>query len=283
MRFLLGLVVSGLIFMLPLATAATPLETLHGVKPGEALRVPIIMYHSIEDTPDNIWEITPQTLESDFAYLQANGYNTVIMQDLIDYVYQGKPLPPNPIMLTFDDGRASDLMHVAKMLEKYDFRATFAIIGREADRYTEEAAKNPNISYPHMTWCQIAQLYDSTRADIQSHTYDLHGSAGAGRRRGESIESYQSRLLADLKKLDDLFMEHIGKTTNTLVFPLGIFSDSTNDVLKAGGYLASLSAAESRKPIIVGNPDSLFALGRYNRPPGISSEKFFAKVLDKAE
>lgn len=262
---------------------ASPLETLFGTQKGDGARIPIIMYHVIEDTPDNIWEITAAELESDLKYLRDNGFTTVFMQDIIDYVHQGKPLPPKPILLTFDDGRSCVISQVIPALEKYDARAVIAIIGKETDHYSKIAEKSPNSRHPHLTWDQVRSAMDSGRIEIQSHTYDLHGPRGAGRLRGETIDTYQDRLMADLNQFNAVLKEQTGQTTNTLVFPLGIFSDCTNAIIAEGGFLASLTASEGIKTITAGNPESLFSLPRYNRPPHISSENFFAKALKKLD
>ena len=263
----------------PLSLAASPLETIMGAPAGDSVRVPIIMYHVIEDGPDNIWELSPAELEADLKYLRDNGFTTVFMQDLIDFVYLGKPLPPHPILLTFDDGRSCVIGKLIPMLEKYDARATLAIIGKETDRYSEIAQKAPNARHPHLTWDQVRAAIESGRIEIQCHTYDLHGKRGAGRLRGETIDAYRARLMADLSQFNKVLQEQTNLIANTVVFPLGIFSDCTNTILMEGGFMASMTAAEGVKAITVGNPDSLFGLGRYNRPPHISSESFFAKAL----
>ena len=36
-------------------------------------------------------------------FLKKNGYTTIFISDLINYVYKGTPLPDKPIILTFDD------------------------------------------------------------------------------------------------------------------------------------------------------------------------------------
>jgi peptidoglycan/xylan/chitin deacetylase (PgdA/CDA1 family) len=63
------------------------------------------MYHHIaEEVKDKGTTVTPETFEKQMAALKANGYNTILCKDLVDYVYQGKELPQNPILITFDDG-----------------------------------------------------------------------------------------------------------------------------------------------------------------------------------
>ncbi len=60
--------------------------------------MPIIMYHSILKDPSAAGDyvISPKLFEADMEYLKDHGYQTVFMQDLIDYVYEDDPLPISP-------------------------------------------------------------------------------------------------------------------------------------------------------------------------------------------
>jgi len=259
---------------------ASPLETLMGLAVGEAAEVPIIMYHALEDTPDNRWEITAAEFESDLKYMAENGFTTIVMQDLIDFVYDGKRLPEKPIVLSFDDGRMPTMDIILPMLEEYDAKITMAIIGHETDHYTEIDNEGKISRHPHMTWGQVKAAHSSGRVEIQSHTYNLHGKHGAKKLRSESKEEYRTRLLTDLLKFSEVLLENIGTVPNSLAYPLGAISDTSDEIIREVGYLASLSCEQKTNIIHVGDTDSLFSLNRYLRPPHKSSTDFFAQLND---
>jgi len=267
------------IFAMPVIIAASPMK-MH-LANGEQANVPIIMYHALEDTPDNKWEITAAEFEADLKYLSENGYNAVFMQDLIDFVHEGRPLPQKPIVLSFDDGRNPTIGIVAELLEKYNSRISMAIIGKETDHYTEISAKKPSSKHPHMTWDDVNIAAQTYRVEISSHTYNLHGKNGARKNRGESDEAYSCRLLADLEKFAEVLHKNAGLTTNTLVYPLGAISKSSDEVIRKAGYLASLSCREDTNLITVGDLNCLYSLGRFLRPPGKSSEEFFKVITEE--
>jgi len=260
------------IFVTPVAVRAETVpafdtEALTTTEGAEA-SVPIIMYHLVTEKRKYIgkYGITPADLEADLVYLRDNGYTTVVMADLINFVTSGVPLPDKPILLTFDDGNTADLLLVLPLLEKYDARAVFSIIGEAADRFTQQKADNPKAKFPNLTWCDVKALHKSGRAEIQSHGYDVHGKNGAGIRRGESDAAYHTRLTADLEKLQALCLAHIDFAPTTFTFPLGIFSPGTQAVLEDLGFVSSLSCQEGRNVLTVGNPQGLFRLNRSNRP-----------------
>jgi peptidoglycan/xylan/chitin deacetylase (PgdA/CDA1 family) len=263
-----------------MTVAASPLETLMGLGFGEAVEVPIIMYHALEDTPDNKWEITAKEFESDLKYLAENGFTSVVMQDLIDFVHRGKQLPEKPIVLSFDDGRMPTMEVILPMLEKYNAKITMAIIGHATDHYTEISRQDKASRHPHMTWDQVAEAHKSGRVEIQSHTYNLHGKHGAKKMRGESPEEYRQRLLADLHKFSDALHNNTSIVPNSLAYPLGAISDISDDIIKEAGYLASLSCENKSNIIRVGDADCLYSLNRFLRPPHQSSPDFFARLGD---
>ena len=258
--------------------AVNPL--LASLEPGQTADVPIIMYHALEEHPSNRWEITAAEFESDLKWLAANGYNPVVMQDLIDFVHQGKALPPKPIVLSFDDGRQPALDLMLPMLEAYDIQVTKAIIGAITDKYTKIVEEGNDGPHPHMTWDCVRKAADSGRIEIQSHTYDLHGPKGVGKKGDEGLEQYRARLLGDLGQFAQVLADNTGLVSNCLTYPLGILTPVSDEIIREGGYLASLSCYEKISTITVGQPDCLFALGRFLRPPGMSSPAFFQKVLN---
>ncbi len=117
---------------------------LHAVLPVDAavtedsVKLPIIMYHGIlkEEKRQGKFVISPKQFEDDLLYLQEQGYHTVVMRDVIDYVMNGTPLPEKPIMLTFDDGYFNDYVYAYPLLKKYNSKIVFSPIGRYVDQYS---------------------------------------------------------------------------------------------------------------------------------------------------
>jgi len=236
------------------------------------VRVPVIMYHLVTENSRYIgkYGIRPSELRSDFEYLKENGYNTVVIKDLVEFVENGKALPPNPIVLTFDDGNFSDYKFLLPLLKEFEMTAVISIMGATTDKITRQYAENPNGTYPNLTWCQVVQLHESGLVEVQSHGFDVHKKAGAGKVKGESAQAYHERLKADLLKLEERCMEHLGYKPNTFCFPYGIMSKESHAVLEEMGYKASLSCQEDINIIRQGESGDLYKLNRVNRASGRS-------------
>lgn len=242
--------------------------------------VPILMYHSVCDNPrvQGNYRISPEMFEKDLAYLQEKGYTAIHVADLAAYVYEGTPLPDNPVILTLDDGYLNNLTAVLPLLEQYDMCATVSVVGAFTETFSTTPDRNP--LYAYLTWEDVRTLSESGRVEIGNHTYGMH-EIGARRGcmpvQGESEDSYRQTLKSDLEKLQEALTVHSGVTPIVFTYPYGFISDASYPILREMGFLAALSCYE-RINYITGEPEQLYRLGRFNRPPHLSTKAFMEKV-----
>ena len=64
------------------------------------IELPIVMYHHVlkEAGRLNQFTISPDEFRMDMQYLKDCGYSPIVIQDLINYVQDGAPLPEKPVM-----------------------------------------------------------------------------------------------------------------------------------------------------------------------------------------
>jgi len=237
--------------------------------------VPIIMYHLVTEKPKYIgkYGITPAELEKDLAYLAEASYTAVTMAEVINFVERGEKLPKKPIVLSFDDGNYSDYFYVLPLLEKYNAKGVFAIIGKVTDQYTDDLQNGKNSVFPNLTWAQIKAMHDSGLAEIASHGYDMHGKRGSGKKQSEDAAAYAARLKTDLDKLQQNCFLHLNAMPSTFVYPLGIVSKGSTEVLESLGFKASFGCEEGITTVRQGDKDCLFKMKRHIRPSGKSVEE----------
>ncbi len=261
----------GVHFMQPVLAVKTYITATE-----DSVQLPIIMYHSVvkDMKKASKYEIPVEVLEKDFVYLRQQGYNTIFMKDLIDFVYYHYPLPDKPILITFDDGYYNNLVYLKPLLEKYKMRAVISIVGNYIDRYS--ALDDKNLNYAMLDWDDVRELAQCEYVELQNHSYDLHaekGRKGASRKKGETVEAYQKILENDLSKMQQLLKENCGIEATTFTYPLGQISPESEEVIKKMGFQASLSCYE-RMNTITSDPECLYQLNRYNRSGKISTEVF---------
>jgi peptidoglycan/xylan/chitin deacetylase (PgdA/CDA1 family) len=76
------------------------------LKPNEAGRVMVLMYHSIGEI-DSAWEITPDSLRADLEYMYVNGYRPISLSKYVKGQID-TPAGYTPIILTFDDANQNN-------------------------------------------------------------------------------------------------------------------------------------------------------------------------------
>lgn len=246
-----------------------------------AVFLPSIMYHSIidADSAEGDYKINVNTVENDLIYLKENGYTAVFVEDIINYVENNVPLPEKPVLITADDGFYNNYYYLLPLLEKYDMRATISIVGY----YSEVLAKNDSHvpQYSYLTWEDIKKCIDSGRIEIGNHTYNMHslsGRKGCSKLEYESEEEYEKIFLDDIGVMQTTVKMNTGMTPVVFAYPYGCISSESVPLLKKIGFSAALTCFE--KPnYITKDKNCLFSINRYNRPAGMSTEKFMKKLL----
>nr|WP_312576706.1 polysaccharide deacetylase family protein [Sedimentibacter sp.] len=241
-----------------------------------AIRLPIIMYHHILKN-SKYWGkyvVSPDDFESDIIYLKKEGYTTIVVQDLIDFVYNKKDLPEKPIMLTLDDGFLTNYTYVLPILEKYNCKAVVSIVGK----YVDDCSDVSGCKGTYLSWDQVKELVDSPYIEIQNHSYSMHEDnntrRGSCKKKGESYEEYKKALNDDVGKMQILVEEKTGYKPVAFTYPFGFISKESNQILIDMGFLSSLSCYTGVN-LLTGNKDELYELKRFNRANDINQEKFF--------
>lgn len=134
--------------------------------------VPVFAFHSIE----------PAEFERKIAHLQANGYQTVFLDDVVRHVRGDHSLPDRSVAITIDDGRLSTWSVAFPILRKYGMCATaFVIPGYvdSAERFRPTLDDGPasaiwrsaaNDRASVMSWLEVSELHRSGVIAIESHS-----------------------------------------------------------------------------------------------------------------
>ena len=82
--------------------------------------MPILYYHRVQPVPRGfskwsktrkerflLYDALPKAFVAQLDWLAANGYTTILPRDLANHWDHGTPLPPKPVIITFDDGSRS--------------------------------------------------------------------------------------------------------------------------------------------------------------------------------
>lgn len=234
--------------LLPTATPSptasptcTPGPTPDGV--ARTLRVPILMYHYISSPPADAdvyrrdLSVTPAQFESHLKYLVDAGYHVITLDDLLYALAQGRELPTQPVILTFDDGYEDNFTNAFPLLRTYNMVGHFFVI---SDFVNQE---RPG----YMTWSQIEEMAAAGQR-FGSHSRD-HPNLN-----GKSDDYLVWQALGGKEAL----AEHLGQHPHWISYPAGQYGDRTIAVYKSAGYWGGLTTQQGTTHTL----DDIFELQR---------------------
>jgi peptidoglycan/xylan/chitin deacetylase (PgdA/CDA1 family) len=207
------------------------------------VRVPILMYHYLSNPPLDADQyrldlsVTPANFAAQMDRLAAEGYHPVRLADLSDYLLGGPPLPPKPIVLTFDDGYLDNYTDAFPILQSHKFPATFFVVAQFVD------AKRPG----YMTWAQLAEM-QKAGMEIGSHSLDHTDLKGKTR----------ALLNTQIAGAKVLIESRLGISVKSFCYPAGRYDARTIEVLRSTGYLAATTEIQGTRQAT----ESLFELRR---------------------
>jgi peptidoglycan/xylan/chitin deacetylase (PgdA/CDA1 family) len=182
------------------------------------IHVPILMYHRVSELPPDpdVYRldltVVPQVFRAHMQYLHDEGYNTISLYQLSDALLRGRPLPPQPVILTFDDGYIDHYVTVFSTLQEFGFVGTFFVITGYAD------ANNPE----YLNWSQIREMSDAGMS-MEPHTRSHLGLVG----RDRDFLTYE--VLGSFESL----AAHTGRTPRMFAYPGGDYDDAALDMLES--------------------------------------------------
>ncbi|HEY1511701.1 MAG TPA: polysaccharide deacetylase family protein [Solirubrobacteraceae bacterium] len=178
--------------------------------------MPVLTYHRVHTMPaagrpDLI--VDPVNFDAELRALHDAGYHTISQQQLFGALFEGKPLPPKPIVISVDDGYADDVRTILPDLERWHMVATFFVI---TGRMTEPGFLSAD---------QIREL-DQAGMDVGDHTAhhvdlrlltpaELEAETAGSRRTLEAV---------------------LGHPVYFLAYPFGAFNDRVVQAVRAAGF-----------------------------------------------
>ena len=163
--------------------------------------IPVLNYHQVEEKDGNPLTLWPDQFEAQMAYLADEGYTTITIDEMMDALEGGAPLPEKPVIITFDDGYADNYEYAYPILKKYGFKATIFLIYDFTNTY-------PN----YLTWAQIDEMKASGLIRFESHTM-THANLA-------ELTSYDD-LHHEIADSHDLLSEKLGYDMHYIAYPGG--------------------------------------------------------------
>lgn len=181
--------------------------------------VPVLNYHQVNDQAHNMLTVSSADFDKQMACLADSGYNSITPDQLLDYLQNGKDLPANPVLITFDDGYEDNYRVAYPILKKYNFTATVFLI-------TDFVGQNSR----YLTWEQVGEMQNAGLV-FESHTLShiLLPKCSTEEIRAQLVKSKEA-------------MEwHLGRKAEYLAYPGGVYDQKVVNLTKEAGYRAAFT------------------------------------------
>ena len=243
----------------------------------ETVALPIVMYHDISRDPAawGPYVVSEAELESDLRWLRAHGYESVSVQNLLDWERGAFTLPEKPCMITFDDGACSTAAYAEPLLEQYGYCGVAAVIGSVCTRFSENGEADPELS--NLSWEAVRTMAERGTVEVICHSWDMHRLSprkGCAPMAGEGEDAYRAALRTDLGRFLTESAARGVTLAPAIAWPYGAYSRLSTDTARALGLIVGFTCDEKVNQLS-GAEGELLRLGRFNRPHGAAGEKIF--------
>jgi peptidoglycan/xylan/chitin deacetylase (PgdA/CDA1 family) len=194
-------------------------------EPGFAVHVPILTYHVI--APRAVartyalpgLDLSPKLFDTQLRALQRDGWRTITVSMLADFLAASVLPPPKTFVITIDDGHADGALNALPILREYGFVATFYVVVGRIDH-----ADN-------LTWDQVAELAASGM-EIGNHTM-THSALTV-----LPLAAIQNEISA----AQALLSAHLCEAPTTFAYPFGAFNGTVVGVVRQAGFRMAVTS-----------------------------------------
>ncbi|RAK19886.1 polysaccharide deacetylase [Anoxybacillus vitaminiphilus] len=228
--------------------------------------VPVLMYHHILKKSENknyrnvSTTISDSQFNEQMNWLKENGYETITLQRLEQYVRGKANIPAKAVVITFDDGLKTSFLYAYPKLKEHGFQAVnFVITGR----IPKEPQKfNPD-SLQFLSRSEMDAMSDVFT--FESHTDCLHNLNGG---KSDVLTKPYNVVKEDIKRSRDIL------GARYFAYPFGQYNSSIIQMLNELDFKLAVTTKQGK--VRIGDP--LFEIKRLGVYPE-HTLKDFSKMV----
>jgi peptidoglycan/xylan/chitin deacetylase (PgdA/CDA1 family) len=156
------------------------------------------------------------TFKEQMKMLADSGYHVILPDELMGYFTTGTQPPSKPVIITFDDGTASQFLNAVPVLDKYHFKAVFFIM---------TVSLNHSI---YMNSQHVKTLSDDGHT-LGCHTWDHHNVTTY------KDDDWKIQIENPKSQLEKI----TGKPVKYFAYPNGLWNEKAIEALKLYGFAAA--------------------------------------------
>jgi peptidoglycan/xylan/chitin deacetylase (PgdA/CDA1 family) len=221
----------------------TVFQPLHRAGMGVAgIRLPILMYHSLSDDPENgvaayyRTNTAPGVFSQQMRLLAGDGYKTMDLMHAVRLLSAGEQPPERTVIITFDDGYRDFYLHAFPALQEHAFTSTMflatAFVGKQGASFNGKEI---------LTWPEVREMRRAGFA-FGSHTVN----------HPELEHLSEKEIERELRDSRAEIEQQLGEPATTFAYPYAFpqgnrpFVQTFRDLLIQAGYLCCVTTELGR-------------------------------------
>ncbi|EKV03146.1 putative xylanase/chitin deacetylase [Leptolyngbya sp. PCC 7375] len=220
-------------------------------------KVPVIMYHDVLPEKEVFFDITPGRLNEDFRAIRAQNLTPISLDQLVNHLRTGVPLPEKPVVLTFDDGYVGHYDYVYKLAKYYNYPVALSI-------FTDKVDGNI-VGRSTLDWEQVEEMAQDPLVTVISHSVTHPRDL-----RELSDEDLRYELETSKERLET----KLGIPIHYFTYPEGNHDERVVEATEAAGYQAAL-IMRNDSGRFAGESENLLTIERFG-------ESRFYEVIESA-
>jgi len=202
-------------------------ENIGGLYEDGIQIVPILCYHRFGKTCKSNLCISERTFAKQLEYLKNNGYHTIHLRDLMEFLNYKTAIPSKSVIITLDDGYRSIYEFAYPLLKRYGYTATLFI-------YTDFIEASGNA----LSWNQLRKL-KAAGFEIGSHSIS-HADL-TKKLPHENDQTFRSRITKEFINSKKIIDRELNQDTQSFAYPYGNYNQQILDLFPKAGYKLGLT------------------------------------------
>lgn len=181
--------------------------------------IPVLNYHQVNDDSYTVLTLSSYEFNAQMKYLEEADYTSITPDQLVDYLKNNIPLPPNPVLITFDDGYEDNYRVAYPILVQHHLTATIFLI-------SDYVNKNPH----YLTW---EQVHDMQQYGITFGSHTVHHK--------NLVKLSDTDIQQELQQSRRTLEDNLRQPVKYLAYPGGMYNAHIAQLAKETGYHAAFT------------------------------------------
>lgn len=184
----------------------------------------ILLYHHIASDTPAATSTAPEQFEAHMQYLADNDFSVWRLDELLQSLRDGVPIPDRTVAITFDDGYLSIFDTAYPRLQALGFPFTVFINTQPI-----------NASQPgYMNWEQVKQMAD---AGVMIANHMVNHPHMIDRQNDETAQVHLQRMREEMLQAEAEIATHTGQSHRILAYPYGEYDNDIKQMLATEGFI----------------------------------------------